>query len=62
VGVSKRPDGVGENLNTGIAIATRIDRVLDLINSPSQVALREELKKRIEAEEGVEAAQSPAPD
>lgn len=28
------PDGVKENLNTGIAIVTRIDRVLDLINHP----------------------------
>jgi hypothetical protein len=44
------PDGAGENLNTGIAVLTRIDRALDLINRSDQVALRENLKKRIEDE------------
>jgi hypothetical protein len=43
------PDGMSENLNTGIAIVTRIDRVLDLINSPAQVAIRAEMKRRAEA-------------
>jgi hypothetical protein len=45
------PDGAGENLNTGIAVVTRIDRALDLINRPDQVALREDLKKRVEDEQ-----------
>lgn len=47
------PDGVKENHNTGIAIVTRIDRALDLIYDSAQVAMREELKKRIEAEQEV---------
>jgi hypothetical protein len=38
-------DGMGENLNTGIEVVTRIDRVLDLVNSPGQVAMRAEMKR-----------------
>jgi hypothetical protein len=41
------PDGVGEKLNTGIAIVVRIDRVLDLIYRSDQVAMREEMKKHL---------------
>jgi len=44
------PDGASENLNTGIAIVARIDRVLDLIHRPDQVALRDEVSKRVEQE------------
>jgi hypothetical protein len=44
------PDRAGENLNTGIAIVARIDRVLDLIQRPDQVAIRDEVSKRIEQE------------
>jgi hypothetical protein len=50
------PDNVSggnENLNTGIAIVARIDRVLDLIHRPDQVAMRAEVKKRIEDEKAV---------
>lgn len=45
------PDGVSagnEDLNTGIAVITRVDRLMDLINHPSQVLLRETLKKQFE--------------
>lgn len=48
------PDNVSggdESLNTGIAIVARIDRVLDLIHRPDQIALRDEVKKRIEDED-----------
>lgn len=44
------PDGASENLNTGIAIVARIDRVLDLIHRPDQVAMRDEVSKRIKQE------------
>ncbi len=50
------PDNVSggdENLNTGIAVVTRIDRVLDLIHRPDQVAMRDEVKRRIEEEKKV---------
>ena len=42
------PDGVSggdENLNTGIAVVTLVDRMLDLINSPDQVHTREEMRR-----------------
>jgi hypothetical protein len=47
------PDHVSqgdENLNTGIAVVVRIDRVLELINSSDQVRIREEIKGRILAQ------------
>lgn len=37
------PDGVSggdENLNTGIAVVVRVDRVLDIINRPDQMEMR----------------------
>jgi hypothetical protein len=46
------PDHVSqgnENLNTGIAVVVRIDRVLELINRTDQVRIREEIKGRISA-------------
>lgn len=46
------PDGVSggdENLNTGIAVVTLIDRVLDLVNRPDVVGQRERLIAMIEA-------------
>ncbi len=47
------PDNVSggdEKLNTGIAVVVRIDRALDLIHRPDQVAIRDELKRRVEEE------------
>lgn len=49
------PDNVSggdENLNTGIAVVVRIDRAFDLINRPDQAAMRDELKRRVEAANG----------
>jgi hypothetical protein len=47
------PDNVSggdENLNTGIAVVVRIDRALDLIHRLDQIAMRVEVKRRIEEE------------
>jgi hypothetical protein len=42
--------GGDENLNTGIAVVVRIDRALDLIHRPDQIAIRDEVKRRMEQE------------
>jgi hypothetical protein len=43
--------GGNENLNTGIAVVVRVDRILDLINSPSQLEVRAAVKEKIERDE-----------
>jgi hypothetical protein len=45
------PDNVSggnENLNTGIAVVTLVDRAMDLINSPEQMNARADLKDRLD--------------
>lgn len=43
-----RVSGGDENMNTGIAAVVLVDRILDLINGPSEVAWRDSLARTIE--------------
>lgn len=53
-------NGAGENLKTEMAVVTRIDRALELISLPDQVALREETMKR-ESEQNARPSENQAP-
>jgi hypothetical protein len=45
------PDGIGAKGNSGITVVVPIDRVLDIIDSPAFVQLRERERKNLEAED-----------
>jgi hypothetical protein len=56
------PDGVHvEVRNTGIAIVTRVDRVLDLINAPALMAIRQALREAHERQAGPVPTSAPSP-